>query len=192
MKVKVQWLGCAQLFPIPWTIAHQVPLSMGFSRQGYRSGYPFPSPGDLPDPGIEPGSPTLHADSLPSEPLGKNIVFPLPVLGLLVEALQIRLAKDRSTRQKWSLLFLTCTHPYTRKNSVMNNSKEWLELGFIQLINRKAMHLYGREKTKKTGIRLPRAVNCGKVIILGNNWKTKDLLDLLCRFLWCHLWVIKI
>ena len=44
---------------------------MGFSRQEYWSGLPFPSPGDLPDPGIEPGSPTLEADALPSEPPGK-------------------------------------------------------------------------------------------------------------------------
>ena len=46
----------------PWTVAHQVPLSMGFSRQEYWSVLPFPSPGDLPDPGIEPGSPALQAD----------------------------------------------------------------------------------------------------------------------------------
>ena len=46
---------------------------MEFSRQGYWSGLPFPSPGDLPDPGIEPGSPTLQADTLPSEPPGKPI-----------------------------------------------------------------------------------------------------------------------
>ena len=52
----------------PWTVAHQAPLSMGFSRQEYWSGLPFPSPGDLPDPGIEPGSPALQADSLPTEP----------------------------------------------------------------------------------------------------------------------------
>ena len=51
----------------PWTAAHQAPLSMGFSRQGYWSGLPFLSPGDLPDPGIEPGSPALQADSLPFE-----------------------------------------------------------------------------------------------------------------------------
>ena len=50
-----------------WTVAHQAPLSMGFSRQEYRSGLPFPSPGDLPNPGIEPKSPALQADSLPTE-----------------------------------------------------------------------------------------------------------------------------
>ena len=64
-------LSRVQLFVIPWVVAYQAPLSMGFSRQGYWSGLPFPSPGDLPDPGIEPGSPVLQADALPSEPLGK-------------------------------------------------------------------------------------------------------------------------
>ena len=53
----------------PWTVARLVPME--FSREEYRSGLPFPSPGDLPDPGIESGSPTLPADSLPSEPPGK-------------------------------------------------------------------------------------------------------------------------
>ena len=52
----------------PWTAAHQTPLSMGFPRQEYWSGLPFPTPGDLPDPGIKSGSPALQADSLLSEP----------------------------------------------------------------------------------------------------------------------------
>ena len=52
---------------IPWTLARQAPLSMGFSRQEYCSGLPFPSPGDLPYPGIEPWSPALQADDLPTE-----------------------------------------------------------------------------------------------------------------------------
>ena len=55
----------------PWTVAHQAPLSMGFSRQEYWSGLPFPSLGKLLDPGIEPGPPTSQADSLPSEPWRK-------------------------------------------------------------------------------------------------------------------------
>ena len=58
---------------ILWTVACQSLLSMGFSRQEYWSGLPFPSPGDLPDPGIEPGSSALQADSLPSKPPGKPI-----------------------------------------------------------------------------------------------------------------------
>ena len=61
-----------QLFETPWTVAYQASLSMGFSRQEYWSVLPFPSPGDLPNPGIEPGSPALQADALPSEPPGKQ------------------------------------------------------------------------------------------------------------------------
>ena len=55
----------------PWTVAHQAPLSMGFPRQDYWSALPFPSPGDLPDPGIKPRSPSSQANSLPAEPPGK-------------------------------------------------------------------------------------------------------------------------
>ena len=69
--MKVKLLSRVRLFVTPWTIAYQSPQSMEFSRQEYWSGLPFSSPGDLPDPGIEPGSPTLQADALPSEPLGK-------------------------------------------------------------------------------------------------------------------------
>ena len=56
-----------------WTVAHQAPLSRGFSRQEYWSGLPCPPPRDLPNPGIEPRSPTLQADFLPSEPPGKPL-----------------------------------------------------------------------------------------------------------------------
>ena len=66
-----QSLSRVQLFATPGTAARQAPLSMGFPRQEYWSGLPFPSPGDLPDPGIEPGSPILQADSLLCEPPGK-------------------------------------------------------------------------------------------------------------------------
>ena len=69
--MKVKSLSHVQLFVTPWTIAYQAPLSMGFSRQEYWSGLPFPSPGDLPNSGIEPESPALQADALPSEPPGK-------------------------------------------------------------------------------------------------------------------------
>ena len=60
---------CVYLFATPWTVAYQAPLTMGFSRPEYWSGLPFPSPGDLPEPGIRPGSPTSQGDSLPSESL---------------------------------------------------------------------------------------------------------------------------
>ena len=64
----------------PWTAAHQAPLSLRFSRQGYWSGLPFPSPGDLPNPGIEPGSPALQANSLPTELQGKLDMYILNCL----------------------------------------------------------------------------------------------------------------
>ena len=69
--VYAESLSHVWLFVTPWTVAHQAPLSMGFSRLECWSGWPCPPPGDLPNPGIEPGSPTLQADSLPSEPPGK-------------------------------------------------------------------------------------------------------------------------
>ena len=71
MKAKVKLLSPVWLFATLWTVAYQAPLSMGFSRQEDWSGLPFPSPGDLPDPEIEPRPPTLEADTLTSEPPGK-------------------------------------------------------------------------------------------------------------------------
>ena len=73
LSVKVKSLSRVRLVATPWTVAYQASQSMGFSRQEYWSGLPFPSPGDLPDPGIEPGSPALEADALPTEPPGKPI-----------------------------------------------------------------------------------------------------------------------
>ena len=70
-KEKVKLLNRVRLFATPSTVAYQAPSSMGFSRQEYWSGLPFPSPGDFPNPGIEPGSPALQTDTLPSEPPGK-------------------------------------------------------------------------------------------------------------------------
>ena len=67
-------LGHIRLCVTPWTVAHQVLLSMEFARQEYWSRLPFPSPGDLPNPGIEPGFPALQADSLLFEPPGKILV----------------------------------------------------------------------------------------------------------------------
>ena len=69
--IEVKSLSHVQLFAAPWTVAYQAPPSMGFSRQEYWSGLPFPSPGDLPNPGIEPRSSALQTDALPSEPPGK-------------------------------------------------------------------------------------------------------------------------
>ena len=64
-----------QLFATPWTVAHQAPPSMEFSRQEYWSGLPFPSPGDVPDPEIKPGSSALQADTSSSEPPGKPLML---------------------------------------------------------------------------------------------------------------------
>ena len=71
VKVKVKSLSPVRLFATLWTVAYQAPPSMGFSRQECWSGLPFPSPGDLPDPGVKSRSPALQADALPSEPSGK-------------------------------------------------------------------------------------------------------------------------
>ena len=76
--MSVKLLSRVRLFVIPWTVAHWAPLSMEFFMQEYWSGLPFPSPGDLPDPGIEPGSPALQADALPSDPPWK----PMEVHGI--------------------------------------------------------------------------------------------------------------
>ena len=65
-------LSRTRLFANPWTVAYWAPPSMGFSRQEYWSGLPFPSLRNIPDPGIEPWSPALLADALPSEPPGKS------------------------------------------------------------------------------------------------------------------------
>ena len=79
---KARKLSCSavsnSLQPRGLYVAHQAPPSMGFSRQEYWSGLPFPSPGDLPDPGIKPRSPALQADTLTSEPLGKPSPSPWP------------------------------------------------------------------------------------------------------------------
>ena len=74
-RAKVKLLSYVWFFATPWTVAYQAPPFMGFSRQEYWSGLPFPSPGNLPDSGIKHSSPALQADALPSEPPGK----PIPV-----------------------------------------------------------------------------------------------------------------
>ena len=64
----MKFLSRLQLFVTPWTVTYQAPPTMGFSRQEYWSGVPFPSPWDFPNPGTEPRSPALQADTLPPEP----------------------------------------------------------------------------------------------------------------------------
>ena len=82
---KVKSLSCVRLFATPWVITYQALLSMGFFRQEYWSGLPFPSPGDLPDSAIEPGSPELQADALPSELPGKPEDHKVSMTGRLLQ-----------------------------------------------------------------------------------------------------------
>ena len=79
MKVKVKLLSRVRLFVTPWTVAYQSPQSMEFPGKNTVVGCHFPSPGDLSNLGIEPGSPALQADALPSEPPG-NTSIPLNVI----------------------------------------------------------------------------------------------------------------
>ena len=80
-RCAVQLLSRVQLFMTPWTVARQAPLPRAFSRQECWSGLPFPFPGDLPDPEVEPGSPVLQADSLPTELQGEpHITSLVPIL----------------------------------------------------------------------------------------------------------------
>ena len=72
-------------FATLWYVAHQAPLSIGFSRKEYWSGLPFPSPGDLPNPGIEPRSPALHADSLPTKSILKEISPGISLEGMMLK-----------------------------------------------------------------------------------------------------------
>ena len=77
----VKLLSRVQLFATPWTVAYQAPPTLEFSRQEYWSGLPFPSPGDLHDPGIEPRSPALQVDALPSEPPGSQAIYKFAMEG---------------------------------------------------------------------------------------------------------------
>jgi len=84
---KMKSLSHVQLFETPWTVAHQAPQSVGFSRQEYSSGLPFPSPEDLSDRGIKPRYPALQADALTSEPPGKPMMKKDFFLILVIEGL---------------------------------------------------------------------------------------------------------
>ena len=100
----------------PWTAAHQVPLSMGFFRQGYWSGLPFPSPGDLPNPGIEPGSPAQLADSLPTKLWGSYEGSPI----------------INNTKGLWVLTGLELRFSESRVYLVCNRSSICISLDFLR------------------------------------------------------------
>ena len=88
-------------FVTPWTVAHQTPLSMGFLRQEYWSGLPFPSPGDLPDPGIEPASPELAGGFLTTELPGK------PSLVVIISIIHITHTYIYSSSESFHLCVIT-------------------------------------------------------------------------------------
>ena len=102
-KVCTQLLSHVQLFVTPWTVAHQAPLFMEFSSQEYWSRLPFPSPGDLPNPGIEATSPTLQADSLPFEPPGKLLfrVLEKSQMNLLAQPVHVEATISRMAPGPW-------------------------------------------------------------------------------------------
>ena len=105
----VKSLSHVQLFATPWTVAYEAPPSIGFSRQEYWSGLPFPSLGDLPNPGIEPRSPALYADALLSEPSGKsnltNSVFKIMVIRMLTDVRRamhkVRISTEKENIKKY-------------------------------------------------------------------------------------------
>ena len=103
------------LFATLWTVAHQAPLSMGFSRQEHWNGLPCPLPGNLPDPGIEPRSPALEADSLPSKPPGK----PIYIYILFQILFPCRLLQNTEHNSLYIVgpcwLSILCTVPWRRK-----------------------------------------------------------------------------
>ena len=111
----------------PWTIACQAPQSMGFSRQEYWSGLPFPSPGDLPNPGIEPRSLALQADSLPAEPAGK----PRYVMTMIEVNQVISLCQswEPVSSSKWSALISS----YWMLGSILNFLHSEVQLTYSQL-----------------------------------------------------------
>ena len=100
--MKVKSLSHVRLFVTPWTVAYQAPPSMGFSRQEYWSGLPFPSPGDLSDPGIKPGPPEFQADALTSEPPGnQDTLNGVNTRSPVVKEPQILPASYWSSNVKW-------------------------------------------------------------------------------------------
>ena len=103
---EVKSLSCVWLIVALWTVAYQALLSMGFSKQEYWNGLSFPSPGYLPDPGIKPGSPSLQAEALPSEPPGKSILLCLHRLNWVIKEKEY--GSQHCSLLKWSEVTQLC------------------------------------------------------------------------------------
>ena len=112
------WLFVNPSFMNPWTVTYQAPLSMEFFSQECWSGLPFPSPGDLPDPGIEPGSPSLRADTLPSKPPGKP-----PHLHISLGILQIQ--HNVAEKNSWTYYIIEFPNSWDAKENGLIFSKSW-------------------------------------------------------------------
>ena len=121
-SVKVKSLSRVRLYVIPWTVAYQAPLSMGFSRQEYCSGLPFPFPGDLPNPGIEHGSAALQTDALalPSEPRKPLVCIELD---FLLSGHQVALYTHNFTDKEHTSLdyLMNCSQIYTVRRKRKSN-----------------------------------------------------------------------
>ena len=131
-KVKVKSLSCVWLFTTPWTIAYQAPQSMGFSRQEYWSTLPLPSPGDLPNPGIEPEFPELQAYALPSEPQRKPLVWKSMVIqGSVIAVIWLKLKMwKRRVKSRKSQIWRSSrprlgSHLYARHQALTLLSRQW-------------------------------------------------------------------
>ena len=106
-------LSPVQLFVTPWTAAHQAPLCMKFSGQGYWSGLPFPSPGDIPNPGIESRSPALQADSLLTE------------LQIFETSLIAQMAKRLPTMRETQVQSLGWEYPLEKEMASHSSTLAW-------------------------------------------------------------------
>ena len=118
----------------PWTVAHYAPLSMGFSRQEYWSGLPFPPPGDLPDPGIEPWAPVpdccrqtpaLQANSLPTEPPGKAILWFLNIFYICYPTLVAQTVKCLPTMREMWVQSLGWEDPLEKEMATHSSTLAW-------------------------------------------------------------------
>ena len=125
-RKKVKLLSHVWLFATQWTIAHQAPPFMGFCRHEYWNGLPFPSPGDLPNPGIEPRSSALQADSLLAEPQGKSKNTGVSSLSLLLQIFLIQesnqgLLDCRQIIYNWTIREAGSMHTCMLSHLVLNH-----------------------------------------------------------------------
>ena len=131
--------GLVLFFITSWTVAHQAPLSMGFSRREYSTGLPFPPSRGLPNTGIEPRSPTLQVDSLPSEPPGNTTreaqftIYRGLILRLFTKHseipsslpyLELWLSLRDVTRSVYASNSCTCSHPHTHTHTHTHTHKD--------------------------------------------------------------------